>query len=104
MIFGNGLIYDDFYDGAQLSYDRDALDITTGYGRLKSGNFADRTYNDYDFFFAKAGWNGSFAKIGAGYINFAGDDFKKDYHFDNMWGLNTVIPIQDFRVEGEYWN
>ena len=103
VIFGNGLIYDDFYDGAQLSYDKDALNITTGYGRLKSGNFADRTYNDYDFFFAKAGWNGSFAKIGAGYINFAGDDFKKDYHFDNMWGLNTVIPIQDFRVEGEYW-
>ena len=37
-------------------------------------------------------------------LNFTGDKTKDNYKFDNIWGANLVVPVQDFSVFGEYWD
>ena len=125
-IFG-GLEYDDQYDGAQLAYNNGKFDAKVAFGQLNASDRAAVTgkaavaktdkadakdeVEAHDMFLAQADYDFGFAKLGAAYVGFQGSDAKnvQDVNgdaaigFDNIWGVNLVVPVQDFRVYGEYW-
>ena len=100
-VFG-GLQYDDAFDGAKLAYTDGKLDAYAAFGQLNAGKW-DAT----DVGFGGLGYDFGVAKLNAAYFNFAGSNAKtqKDgYHYDEIWGTNLVVPVQDFSVFGEYWD
>ena len=121
-IFG-GLEYDDQYDGAQVAYKEGKFDAKVAFGQLNASDFAvvtgkaapaDKSKEEvkaHDMFLAQADYDFDFAKLGVAYVGFQGSDAKnaKDVNgdkalgFDNIWGVNLVVPVQDLRVYGEYW-
>ena len=102
IIFLGGIEYDDQYDGAQISYNHGKFDATAGYGQFNASD--DAKVLTTDAFFAQADYDFDFAKLGAAYVGFHDKDFKKDVGFDKIWGANLTVPVQDFRVFGEYWD
>ena len=82
------------YDGAQISYNNGKFDATTGYGQFNAGDFI----KDKDFYFAKAGYDFDFARLGADYLV-----DKSGSSDDELFGVNLNIPVQKFNVFGEYW-
>ena len=102
IIFLGGIEYDDQYDGAQISYAHGKFDATAGYGQFNASDY-DKVLTT-DAFFAQADYDFDFAKLGAAYVDFHDKDFKKDMGFDKIWGANLTVPVQDFRVFGEYWD
>ncbi len=100
-VFG-GLQYDDAFDGAKVAYNDGKLDAYAAFGQLNAGNW-DAT----DVGFGGLGYDFGVAKLNAAYFNFAGSNAKtKDdgYHYDEIWGTNLVVPVQNFSVFGEYWD
>ena len=91
-----GMYYDDFFDGAQLSYKGDRFDATVGYGQLNASDLGVLV-TDRNIFFAKGSADLKAAKLGVDYVRFTGDEH------DNLIGVNLVVPAGDFRVFGEYW-
>ena len=105
------------YDGAQASYNNGKLALTTGFGQLNASDWKDFTVTisgkDYtakgvtgaDMYFAKAGYDFGFAKLGADYVKFQGDIEKSDTYVagQELYGINLTIPVQQFNVFGEYW-
>ena len=105
--FLGGIVYDDMYDGAQIAYDNGKFDVKVGYGEFNAADSekvkgTDKT-EGLDAFFAQADYDFGAAKLGAAYIDFEGDGAKADAGFEHMWGANLTIPVQKFRVFGEYW-
>ena len=106
------------YDGAQVSYNNGKLALTTGFGQLNASDLGDikkgaNTYKgltDTDVYFAKAGYDFGFAKLGADYIKAQGSvdakNLKNGDHYlagQELYGVNLTIPVQQFNVFGEYW-
>ena len=102
IIFLGGIEYDDQYDGAQISYNHGKFDATAGFGQFNASDH-DKVLTT-DAFFAQADYDFDFAKLGAAYVGFHDKDFKDKVGFDKIWGANLTIPVQDFRVFGEYWD
>ena len=102
IIFLGGIEYDDQYDGAQISYAHGKFDATAGYGQFNASDY-DKVLTT-DAFFAQADYDFDFAKLGAAYVGFHDKDFKDKVGFDKIWGANLTVPVQDFRVFGEYWD
>ena len=96
-VFG-GLQFDDAFDGAKLAYDDGKLDAYAAFGRLRSGDTKD------DAAFGGLGYDFGVAKLNAAYFHLTSDKVKDDNKFDSIWGANLVVPVQDFRVFGEYWD
>ena len=121
IVFGNqgGWLYGDSngYDGAQISAKFGKIDVTTGYGQINASNIKGQKAADYggaeifdedaaapnalttDFYFAKANADFGVAKLDLNYITTK--DFGKDDQ--ELMGAGLVVPVQDFRVFGEYW-
>ena len=99
-VFG-GLEYDDAFDGAKLAYNDGKFDAYAAFGQLNAGTAAQTAT---DAAFGGLGYDFGAAKLNAAYFNFTGDKAKAAYHFDNIWGANLVVPVQDFSVFGEYWD
>lgn len=98
----DGFMYDYQLKGAILSYNKDAFHASASYGRfLSNENIMDTS--KYDAFLGQAGVNMGFASVDAAYLKFTGDQAKKDLSFDNMWSAHVAIPMNDFKVFGEYW-
>ena len=89
------------FDGAELSYAKNAFNAKVGFGQWdtkyeESG--ADTAIDDKDAFYAKAGYNFGFAKLGADYIKFQNNEALND----ELYGIDLYVPVGDFRVQGEY--
>ncbi len=97
-VFG-GLQYDDSFDGAKLAYNNGKLDAYVAFGQLNT------KFVNEDVTFAGLGYDFGVAKLNAAYFDFAGDvKDKNNYNFDKIWGVNLVVPVQNFSVFGEYWD
>ena len=110
------------YDGAQAAYNNGKLSLTTGFGQFNAtDNLGDVVWtnpnnkNDTktletgltsaDMYFAKGAYDFGFAKLGADYIRFQGD-YDKGTNLvagQELYGLNLTIPIQQFKVFGDYY-
>ena len=98
-VFG-GLQYDDAFDGAKLAYNDGKLDAYAAFGQLNAGDW-DAT----DVGFGGLGYDFGVAKLNAAYFNFTGKNAKAEgYNYDEIWGANLVVPVQNFSVFGEYWD
>ena len=97
------------FDGAELSYAKNAFNAKVGFGQFdtdytKDVN-ADKTLiDDKDAFYAKAGYDFGFAKLGADYLKFQGNNgtTAADKLNDELYGIDLNIPVGDFYVLGEY--
>ena len=115
--FGNqgGWLYGDSmgFDGAQVAAQFDKVNLAVGYGQFNSGDYTFRGMGadgadvkfaglkDQDVFYAKAD-----ADLGAFdlYANYISSQEQSDEYADfDVWGVGVVVPVQDFRVFGEYW-
>ena len=89
------------FDGAELSYAKNAFNAKVGFGQwdTKYDKLGDNTViDDKDAFYAKAGYNFGFAKLGADYIKFQNNEVLND----ELYGIDLYVPVGDFRVQGEY--
>ena len=91
------------FDGAELSYAKNAFNANVGFGqwdtKYETNYDADKTtIDDKDAFYAKAGYNFGFAKLGADYIKFQNNEILND----ELYGIDLYVPVGDFRVQGEY--
>ena len=91
------------FDGAELSYAKNAFNANVGFGQWDTEYEKDYgtdkvTIDDKDAFYAKAGYNFGFAKLGADYIKFQNNEVLND----ELYGIDLYVPVGDFRVQGEY--
>ena len=104
------------FDGAELAYNNGKFNVAAGFGQFDTNYNSDRdTYkgkqiDDSDAFYAKAGYDFSFAKLGVDYTKFqegkkfdttvAGKTFRGD---DELLGVDLAIPFgKAWNVQGEY--
>ena len=91
------------FDGAELSYAKNAFDAKVGFGQFNTQYTNKDKYAEVDAqdaFYAKAGYDFGFAKLGADYLKFQknNDGIKGD----ELYGVDLNIPVGDFYVLGEY--
>ena len=91
------------FDGAELSYAKNAFNAKVGFGQFDTNYGVDKNgtkdvIDDKDAFYAKAGYNFGFAKLGADYIKFQNNEVLND----ELYGIDLYVPVGDFRVQGEY--
>ena len=89
------------FDGAELSYAKNAFDAKVGFGQFNTDYATLKNDIDgQDAFYAKAGYDFGFAKLGADYLKFQNNnDVIKG---DELYGVDLNIPVGDFYVLGEY--
>ena len=97
------------FDGAELSYAKNAFNAEVGFGQFdtdytKDVNKDKTLIDDKDAFYAKAGYDFGFAKLGADYLKFQGNNgtTAADKLNDELYGIDLNIPVGDFYVLGEY--
>ena len=91
------------FDGAELSYAKNAFNAKVGFGQFDTDYTEDENsdktlIDDKDAFYAKAGYDFGFAKLGADYLKFQGNEVLND----ELYGVDLTIPVGDFYVAGEY--
>ena len=89
------------FDGAELSYAKNAFNAKVGFGQFNTDYATLKNDIDgQDAFYAKAGYDFGFAKLGADYLKFQNNnDIIKG---DELYGVDLNIPVGDFYVAGEY--
>ncbi len=89
------------FDGAELSYAKNAFNANVGFGQFNTDYATLKNEVDgQDAFYAKAGYDFGFAKLGADYLKFQkNNDVIKG---DELYGVDLNIPVGDFYVAGEY--
>ena len=100
----DGFMYDYQLKGAILGYSKDAFHASAGYGRFLSNQNESFDTSNYDAFIGQAGYNFGAAALDATYIKFAGDQAKSAMGFDSIWSAHLAIPMDEFRLFGEYWD
>jgi hypothetical protein len=100
-----GWLYGDTFgaDAAQVTFHAgQKVDLTAGYGRFNTSDY-DEGVEDQDAFYARGAADLNVAKLGVDYIKFTGDKKADTAAGYELMGANLTIPVQDFRVFGEYW-
>ena len=100
-----GWLYGDSYgvDGAEAAFHLgEKVDVTAGYGRFNTSDY-DKNVEDQDAFYARGAAKLGDGKLGVDYIKFVGDKKANTAAGYELMGANLTIPVQDFRVFGEYW-
>ena len=100
-----GWLYGDTFgaDAAQVTFHAgQKVDLTAGYGRFNTSDY-DEGVEDQDAFYARGAADLNVAKLGVDYIKFTGDKKANTAAGYELMGANLTIPVQDFRVFGEYW-
>ena len=90
-LYGSG----DGFDGAQVQFGLGKFGVTVGYGQFNAG-----AAKDADVLYAKGMADFGVAKLDLNYV--ADKDSAKDERAEIM-GAGLVVPVEDFRVFGEYW-
>ena len=88
------------FDGAELSYAKDAFNAKVGFGQFNTTYDPDDNapIDEKDALYAKAGYDFKFAKLGVDYTKFKDAAFK-----DELLGVDLAVPFaQKFVLEGEY--
>ena len=89
------------FDGAELSYAKNAFDAKVGFGQFNTDYATLKNDIDgQDAFYAKAGYDFGFAKLGADYLKFQNNN--DGIKGDELYGVDLNIPVGDFYVAGEY--
>ena len=92
------------FDGAELSYAKNAFDAKVGFGQFNTNYTTDATklapIDGQDAFYAKAGYNFGFAKLAADYLKFENNN--DTLKGDELYGVDLTVPVGDFAVTGEY--
>ena len=99
-----GWLYGDSYgvDGAEAAFHLgEKVDVTAGYGRFNTSDYD--SVEDQDAFYARGAAKLGDGKLGVDYIKFTGDKKANTAAGYELMGANLTIPVQDFRVFGEYW-
>ena len=107
VVFGDqgGWLYGNSYgvDGAEAAFHLgEKVDVTAGYGRFNTSDYG-KGVEDQDAFYARGAADLNVAKLGVDYIKFTGDKEADTAAGYELMGANLTIPVQDFRVFGEYW-
>ena len=100
-----GWLYGDTFgaDAAQVTFHAgQKVDLTAGYGRFNTSDY-DEGVEDQDAFYARGAADLNVAKLGVDYIKFTGDKEADTAAGYELMGANLTVPVQDFRVFGEYW-
>ena len=100
-----GWLYGDSYgvDGAEAAFHLgEKVDVTAGYGRFNTSDYG-KNVEDQDAFYARGAAKLGDGKLGVDYIKFTGDKKANTAAGYELMGANLTIPVQDFRVFGEYW-
>ena len=105
------------FDGAQVAAELGKVDLAVGYGQFNSNHDQSGLIDNQDVFYAKADADFGAFDLYANYISSQesaktrqegtdanGDPIIKDNLSYDIWGVGVVVPIQKFRVFGEYWN
>ena len=95
------------FDGAELSYAKDAFNAKVGFGQWDTDYTVDQkaAMDDQDAFYAKAGYDFNFANLGVDYVKFQGNNTAKQSFSgnDELLGVDLSIPFaQKWAVLGEY--
>ena len=97
------------FDGAELSYAKNAFNAKVGFGQFDTNygvdnNDKNSVIDDKDAFYAKAGYDFGFAKLGADYLKFQDNNgtTAENKLNDELYGVDLTIPVGDFYVAGEY--
>lgn len=89
------------FDGAQASAHFGPVDLAVGYGQFNPVKSSDKTIGGRDTFYAKAEAKLPVLDV---YANYYSSQERRAGQFDfDIWGVGVVVPIQDFRILGEYW-
>ena len=98
-MFGNqgGWLYGaDTFDGAQVQFGLGKFGATVGFGQFNAGNAG---FKGEDVLYAKGKADFGAAKLD---LNYIADKASKADRYEIM-GAGLVVPVEDFRVFGEYW-
>ena len=101
---GNGLIYDDTFDGAALTYAGDKVNATVAHGYFMEGAFADVKQNDnLSVTLVQANGNiGPHANLGAFYV-FGNQNAKEIFGQDeDIYGGSLDLNFNKVWIGGEY--
>ena len=101
---GNGLIYDDTFDGAALTYAGDKVNATVAHGYFMEGAFADVEQNDnLSVTLVQANGNiGPHANLGAFYV-FGNQNAKEIFGQDeDIYGGSLDLNFNKVWIGGEY--
>ena len=95
------------FDGAELSYAKNAFNAKVGFGQWDTDypTTQKAAIDDQDAFYAKAGYDFNFAKLGVDYVKFQGNNTAKQSFSgnDELLGVDLSIPFaQKWAVLGEY--
>ena len=95
------------FDGAELSYAKNAFNAKVGFGQWDTDypTTQEAAIDDQDAFYAKAGYDFNFAKLGVDYVKFQGNNTAKQSFSgnDELLGVDLSIPFaQKWAVLGEY--
>ncbi|MDY6084092.1 MAG: S-layer homology domain-containing protein [Dialister sp.] len=95
--FGNqgGWLYGsaDGFDGAEAQFGLGKFGVAVGFGQFNKGKLIEGK----DVLYAKGMADFGVAKLDLNYLKF------NDNIEDEVMGVGLVVPVQDFRVFGEYW-
>ena len=106
------------FDGVQVGAELGKVDLAVGYGQFNSNHDQDGLIDNQDVFYAKADADFGSFDLYANYISsqeqsdqrqigtnaVTGDPVYGNNLDYDIWGVGVVVPIQQFRVFGEYWN
>ena len=123
-----GWLYAEQFDGVELAAPLgEKVNLAIGYGRMKGANgiepitvekekYAFNTFDKAEVFYAQAKANLGVAKLGVDYYTTSSfeslkydnnaEKWKSEYgpsYKQSVWGLNLLVPINDFRVFGDYY-
>ena len=116
-----GWLYANAFDGIELAAPLgDKVNLAVGYGRLRDTKDtitvdgvkydADTLYKA-ESFYAQLKANFGFAKVGVDFLKVASYQYadentgalKDQENKKSIWGVNLLIPVQKFRVFGDYY-
>ena len=95
-----GWLYAEKFDGVELAAPiGDKVSLALGYGRMKELNYFGKS----EAFYAQAKGDLGFAKLGVDYVKLA-PAYKGEYSAKkDVWGVNLLVPVSEFRVFGDYY-
>ena len=103
-----GWLYNNSFDGIEVKAPLgQKVSLGLGYGRLsaKDANksYAEDTFTKKESFYAQLKADIKFAKLGVDYVRTATYKDGSGESKKSVWGVNLLIPIQKFRVAGDYY-
>ena len=97
-----GWLYAEQFDGVELKAPLGKqVSLGLGYGRMKAAEL-NRFSGDFkkaETFYAQLKADLKLAKLGVDYVRVANNEDMKA----NIWGVNLLVPVQKFRVFGDYY-